>query len=294
MGFPGSIVTAVHDFYAFDCPENFGFPNVLFNRAFCRKALRTSDAVSVDSKATMSALQRLFPEFAASRVAAVVPCCVNFDSVVPEQPSKIHSIAESSFVLSVAQHRENKNLALLLEAFGSLKAKTTAFQKLQLLIVGAPGPETERITELARRMAPGSVVFVSGLSDQELAWLYRKCRMLVVPSSQEGFCFPAVEGMHFGARIVCSDIPVLREVGSGQCTYFDLKQGQEALCNAMARTLTLPEGSVDYGDALIRFQPEVVALQQINLYRRIRQASNIILTSEDSRQETERITQEQC
>ena len=68
-----------------------------------------------------------------------------------------------------------------------------------------------------------SVIFTSSLSDIELCWLYQNCELFVCPSATEGFCLPLAEALYFSCRIVCSDIPILREVGDSDCIYFSLK-----------------------------------------------------------------------
>jgi glycosyltransferase involved in cell wall biosynthesis len=48
----------------------------------------------------------------------------------------------------------------------------------------------------------------------------QNCLVMAAPSSNEGFCLLVVEALLSGAQVVCSNIPVLREVGSDACTYF--------------------------------------------------------------------------
>ena len=266
--FSGLIVTTVHDMYAFDFPENFGYPAVLFNRAFFRQALRASDGVVCDSQETMGRFVHYFPRFQKTRKAAVVPCCVDLSHVKPQAPDAKTLETKEPFVLCVGQHRKNKNIDLLISAFAALKSSPEINRKLRLLIVGSTGPETANLKQLASSLLPvGSIQYASGLADNELAWLYQHCRLLVLPSSQEGFCLPLVEGMHMGAPIVCSDIPILREVGSDACIYFELKNAPEALVAAMRRGLIAPR--TDYGEAIRRFSPTVVAQQQVAFYRQL-------------------------
>src|SRR5207237_250264 len=66
------------------------------------------------------------------------------------------------------------------------------------------------------------VVFTTALSDEELCWLYKNCIACVAPSTIEGFGLPVVEALLCNARVVCSDIPVFREVGASACRYFSL------------------------------------------------------------------------
>lgn len=264
--FKGLIVTTVHDMYAFDLPENFGFPAVLFNRAFFRQALRASDGVVCDSQETLNRLAYHFPRFLQTRKAAVVPCCVDFSRATPQAPGTLPFAADSPFVLCVGQHRKNKNLDLLIRAFAQLKSASAVRADLRLLIVGSPGPETEHLKQLALSSLPaGAVIFAAGVADNQLAWLYQHCQLLAIPSSQEGFCLPLVEGMYFGARIACSNIATLREVGSEKCIYFDLDSTPEPIAAAMLQGLGSPRP--DYAGAVARFSPAAVAQLQTDFYQ---------------------------
>lgn len=266
--FPGLIVTTVHDMYAFDCPENFGFPAVLFNRAFFGQALRASDGVVCDSQETLNRVAHYFPNFPKRKKASVVPCCVDFDRISSREPVSLCSLDKAAFVLCVAQHRKNKNLDLLITAFAALKAQENAPSGLRLLIVGSEGPETERIKQLAdTRLPDGSVAFASGLANDELAWLYQHCDLLVIPSSQEGFCFPLAEGIYFGARIVCTDIPILRELGTPECLYFDLSAAPATLASAMRTGLL--RAKPDYGGASERYSRAAVSRLQMRFYQEL-------------------------
>jgi glycosyltransferase involved in cell wall biosynthesis len=51
--------------------------------------------------------------------------------------------------------------------------------------------------------------------------LYAGAEAFVFPSLYEGFGLPVVEAMSCGAPVVCSDIPVLREVAGDAALYFD-------------------------------------------------------------------------
>ncbi len=267
-GFQGLIVTTVHDMYAFSCPENFGFPAVLFNRAFFRQALRASDGVVCDSQETLDCLVRHFRRLPKKKKVSVIPCCVDFGQVKLREPAFLSLLTAGEFLLCVAQHRKNKNLDLLIKAFAALKFSGRMPAKLHLIIVGNEGPETPKIKQLASDLqVTENIIFVSGLANEELAWLYKHCQLLLIPSSQEGFCLPLVEGMFFGARIVCSDIRILREVGSQNCFFFDLYGGPEALTTAMCRGMSAPQP--EYGSAIERYKPTIVGDLQLRFYENL-------------------------
>jgi len=117
----------------------------------------------------------------------------------------------------------------------------------------------------------GRVILRDGLSDYQLQWCYRHCEALVVPSTTEGFGLPVAEGMLTGCRVICSDIPTLREVGEEHCAYFVLgRSEEEALANSIATSLKQPKPKAV---ALPHFAAEVIGNQYVNLYRQLLETS---------------------
>jgi glycosyltransferase involved in cell wall biosynthesis len=57
------------------------------------------------------------------------------------------------------------------------------------------------------------------VDDADLPALYTGAEALVAPSLYEGFGLPLVEAMACGTPVVCSDIPVFREVAGDAATY---------------------------------------------------------------------------
>ncbi len=65
------------------------------------------------------------------------------------------------------------------------------------------------------------VVFHNGVTDEQYVELLDSSTLLVTASKAEGFCIPLVEGFARGVPAVCSDLPVLREVGADAAEYFE-------------------------------------------------------------------------
>ncbi|MEO1378552.1 MAG: glycosyltransferase, partial [Cyanobacteria bacterium J06635_10] len=91
------------------------------------------------------------------------------------------------------------------------------------------------------------------------------CQALVVPSSTEGFCLPLAEALYLGSKVVCSDIPIFREIGNANCSYFDLQSNSiENLSQAIDSCLT--QTNLESISADNRFSKEKIAHQFLNLY----------------------------
>jgi glycosyltransferase involved in cell wall biosynthesis len=270
--FPCPVVTTIHDLYAFDYPENFGQTRAFFNRSFFRQCVRQSDGLACVSQNTQKRLLEYFPECGWQRNIAAIYNYVNFNRISPSVPEIFSNGASPPFFLCVAQHRKNKNLNILINAFSKLKSTRTLPESTLLIIVGSSGPETELLHRLVDTQSlEESVFFLSALEDAQLSWLYQHCKLFIMPSSLEGFCIPLVEALYFSCRIVCSDIPIFKEFGSSNCIYFDINQNAtdnlaqgilEAL-NCTIMTIMIEEGT------LSRFSKAEVTKQYMDFYSKV-------------------------
>jgi glycosyltransferase involved in cell wall biosynthesis len=268
--FESSVVSTIHDLYPYECPENFGFPQVWFNRLFLQQCINNSDGLSCVSQITLNQLKFYFPKLKPQQKIAVIYNYVDFDlkSLKLQPPQQLSE--KSTFILTVAQHRQNKNLDLLIEAYAKMLKARQLDRNCQLIIVGSSGPQTEDLQNLITELAlKNKVLLLSAIKDEELCWLYQNCHAFIIPSSTEGFCLPLVEALHFSDRIVCSDIPIFKEVGNINCTYFSLKNDPiNNLSNAIIQTMDKPQTlhPMNVG----KFDKLNIAHQYFNLYSQIK------------------------
>lgn len=258
------VVSTIHDLYPYEYPENFGFPQVWFNRLFLKQCIQNSDGLSCVSQVTRDKLKFYFPHLEGDRQIEVIYNYVDFKNIRPQTPKQFPQ--DNPFLLSVAQHRQNKNLDLLIKAYSSLLKEQKLSSNTNLIIVGASGPETENIRSLIDNLdLKNKVILLSAIADAELCWLYQHCQVFIMPSSTEGFCLPLVEALQFSDSIVCSDIPIFQEVGCDRCIYFSLDDNAlENLTLAIVESLNnLPLQSHDRS---IKFTKGKVAKQYFDFY----------------------------
>ena len=277
--FSSPVIATIHDLYPFECPENFGYPQVWFNQLFLQQCIRSSDGLTCVSKCTLETLQTYFPQVSHqgkgiakkqtknTQKAITVYNVVEFANVESKVPAQLEGKFPLSFLLSVAQHRKNKNLDLLIRAYAVLAKETCLKPDTQLLLVGSPGPETEHLQELVQSLdLKDRVIFLAGLEDEELCWLYEQADLFVIPSSTEGFCLPLAEALTLCCPAVCSDIPIFREVGASQCYYFTLdNQACDHLVEAIASALSSSSGRENNTDS--RFSKQEISRQLLNFYK---------------------------
>ncbi len=99
----------------------------------------------------------------------------------------------------------------------------------KLILVGRRGWLDEAVVaELENHPENGRRLFwFDNAGDADLAFLYDHTRALVLPSFAEGFGLPIVEAAWRGRPVLCSDIPVFREVGGEGAIYFRVNDAVE-------------------------------------------------------------------
>ena len=121
--------------------------------------------------------------------------------------------------LVVGTLEPRKGQAIALDAFDALWAEGFPGK---LLIVGSKGWHVTALVERlhTHREWGSRLLWLEDASDAELARAYGHCAALLNPSYAEGFGLPLSEAARAGKPVLCSDIPVFREIGGDGAMYF--------------------------------------------------------------------------
>lgn len=130
----------------------------------------------------------------------------------------VHGLADDPYVMWAGSMEPRKDVGTLVDAFGLVAAAHDLPHRL--VLVGPAGWMAES-DALARRTAPlgDRVVFTGQVSPGELRALYRGAEVFALPSRHEGFGLPVLEAMAQEVPVLCSDLPVLREIAGDAATY---------------------------------------------------------------------------
>ncbi|WP_439625389.1 glycosyltransferase [Gemmata sp.] len=141
------------------------------------------------------------------------------------------------FLLHVGSSAPRKRLDVLLDVFAAVRGRVPG---LRLVQVGGPWwpALADKVVGLG-----SSVAQVRGLSRGQLAELYRRAAVVVVPSDAEGFGLPVIEALACGAAVVASDLPTLREAGgtvAAYCPVADVPAWAAAVVNVLNNSHSIP------------------------------------------------------
>ncbi len=258
------IVVMVHDTIPMDFPQwsrlssTWSFPAKL-------KAAASADLVICNSQFTEQSVRRWFRTFDQQSQIKVVNLGVERltnEIPTPTKPARF-------LVLGTIEPR--KNHALLLAVWDDLRSQLPTAEMPHLDIVGARGWRNRQVFRRLDNLGAlqGFVHEYGPIDDVALADLMRNSSALLFPSMAEGFGLPVLECLSIGLPVICSDLPVLREVAGGFPTFVEpnsIKQWLQAVQNELARPTgrLAPQKFLTWGQHFARVNELIAALRQVD------------------------------
>jgi glycosyltransferase involved in cell wall biosynthesis len=200
-------------------------------RAMTRRILggfRRAARVTCDSAATRDAI--LEHDLVPADRLAIVPNGVHPDFSPRPDPAAAAAVSalvgppadDTLDLLHVGSTVPRKNIRLLLHVVAGIRSRRP------VRLIQAGGALTPNQRALAVRLGIDDAVIELPFQPRPVvAELYRRARLVLLPSLREGFGLPVVEAMACGAVVIASDLPVLREAGGYAATYCALNSDHE-------------------------------------------------------------------
>jgi glycosyltransferase involved in cell wall biosynthesis len=213
-GGAGRRIITVHDLTFLYYPEFLTAESRRYYAGQIEWAVAEADHISADSEATRRDLIEHL-NVPPSKVTTV-HLAANPIYTAAYSPEAVAATAAEfgvgrGFILAVGTLEPRKNLPLLLRAYHRLR--TEAGLSVPLALVGGKGWMYDDVFRTIDALGLGdSVRHLTGVSDTQLAHLYRAAGVLAFPSHYEGFGLPALEALHAGCPVVASDRGSLPEV----------------------------------------------------------------------------------
>lgn len=203
-------VPAVHDLIPLEHPGTTRWLQRLMTWLRMRQVALRADGVLVFSQAVRGSLLG----FMAGQGRAAPPILVaglGLDLPMRAAPPP----AGLPYFLCVATVEKRKNHALLLDVWQAMGAAAP-----RLVLVGRRSfGARQALARLDAGRFGGLIEERGHCPDAELAGLLAGARALLLPTLAEGFGIPVAEALAAGVPVLCSDLPVLREVGGAVPEY---------------------------------------------------------------------------
>lgn len=264
LTYTGSSVSAIHDLTCFDCPDTMTNRSRLYWRAAADNAVRGSKRVITVSEFSKSRIVERY----AKDPGQVTVARDGVDRALFNEETGRGREAEvreryglpGRFVLSLSTIEPRKRLDLLVGAWGELWDEGAI--ERDLVLAGRKGWKVDELLAGLSEDARAHVCFTGFVEDADLPVLYRMGEPFVFPSRYEGFGLPPVEAHDSGARVLCSDIPCLKEICGDKVAYF--RSGDK---DDLKRALTDPHLFDGVSTEPLEYSWDVEARKVLELFR---------------------------
>ena len=218
LSMPGRYIVSVNDVTVFS--PLFALPS--YRKAcfhwLASRAVHGAEAVVTISEAAKRDLVREFglpPE----KVRVIHPWVKEIFFGPPGEDPLPEPLRGKDYILYVGLRIAHKNVEGILRSFLLLVGD---FPDLRLVVAGGryTTPDMVDRWKIDPRLKDRLIEFPDP-TDEEIARLLSGAKAFVFPSFAEGFGLPPLEAMAAGVPVVCSDIPVFREVYGDAVLYVD-------------------------------------------------------------------------
>jgi glycosyltransferase involved in cell wall biosynthesis len=228
------IISMIHDVMPITHPQFFDMDSVHI-KAYLTRALKISRILLTTSEYTKREILKLNLNIN-SEIRVIPLGSYNYPVLSIEDKSKRISV----IAVNTIEHR--KGHSDLLDAFDILIEKK---YDIELIIVGRYNFTDSLIRDRIlnhKEFGINLKWFNTGISDLDLAHLYKQSNISVVASYAEGFGLTVEEGLAYGNKVIARDLDVFRERPYNNLYFFQGK-GQElaeAIIEVSGRKIDIP------------------------------------------------------
>lgn len=178
-------------------------------------------------------------------------------SVPTAQTLSRYGLVEGQYVLFVSTIESRKNHLSALKAWQDLMRRRGAADVLKLICVGNRGWLNDAVFSKldADKDLQSKVMIVSGVSDPDLANLYKASAFTLYPSTYEGWGLPVTESFCYGKAALLSDSSSLPEAGGDFADYFRVGDQAEFIQKLERLMFDLPYRRQREQNIVSNFQP---------------------------------------
>ena len=130
-------------------------------------------------------------------------------------------IFSQPYILFIGSRAKYKNFPFFLESYAN---SNKLLNKFEIILFGGGNLTVEEKKIINKLGIKENLIKQINGNDNLLVNLYKNAELFVFPSLDEGFGIPIIESFINKCPVICSDIPVFREIAQNSVNYFDQKE----------------------------------------------------------------------
>lgn len=270
--------TIIHDLNYLHFPNLFSWYKKLWLKLTHQMTLANADRTVTISEFVKKDIQK---NYGLNHIPDVIHNPILWDRLDIFESPNLNEINRllitQTFILSVANHYQHKNLATLVKAFAKLPnylsdVRLVLVGQLPDSLLGMRRDRCDDIPQLVKKLGVENRVYITGyISDRELAWYYHHAALFAFPSVFEGFGMPPVEALGMGLPVLTTGCTAIPEVTMNLAEYvenpMDVNEWRDRLTDMLTnRDRYLPTNNM-IQSVRQAYDPIAIAQKYIDLFR---------------------------
>ncbi|AZA76475.1 glycosyltransferase family 1 protein [Chryseobacterium sp. G0186] len=261
-------IVTIHDLIFVRYPQYYSFFDRKIHLWKFRKAAHIADKIIAISEQTKRDIVQ-YLQIPESKIEVIYQGCHKAfkeqQSVELIQATKDKFKLPENFILNVGTIEDRKNLLNVVKAIKGTE--------IPLVVVGRKTKYYQKIESfLKKNKMEQQVVFLEGVSMDELAVIYKLANIFVYPSFFEGFGIPVIEALFSKTVVVTSNTGCMPEAGGKDSVYvdpnndLDIRAKIKFLWDNESERKRREEKGFEF---VQKFNDEPIAKELMNLYQKI-------------------------
>ena len=222
-----TFVHIVHDMIPVVCPQYVveDLPKVFSD--YKNTIFRIADGLIINSESSRRDAESFMTKYRIKSPKQVVFRIA--DEAVGEHLKPVKKLVGKEFILSVGSIEVRKNHALLYYAYK--QAAREGVDLPLMVIAGRIGWLTDDIRYMITHDpdTKDKILLLTGMDNNQLAWLFTNCLYTMQPAYYEGWGMPVAESLSYGKVCLSSDTSSLTEIAPGLVEYYSPYNSEECL-----------------------------------------------------------------
>jgi len=259
-----SVVT-IHDLIFIRYPELYNSVDCWIYNKKAKFAVENADRIIAISNQTKNDIVNFYgiPENKIDVIYQVShPAFKNIKSQEEKNALRKKLHLPENFVLNVGSIEPRKNAFQIVKAIEALD--------IPLLIIGKETSYSNSIKEyVSKNGLEKKVIFMKGLTMEELAAIYSMASIFIYPSKFEGFGIPIIEALYSGTPVITTNSGVFPEAGGPNTCYVDPENIEElktSILSILSNQNLANEMSSKGLEYVQKFNDDIIAKQVYDLY----------------------------
>ncbi|MGC9218831.1 MAG: glycosyltransferase family 4 protein [Athalassotoga sp.] len=210
-------VVTVHDAIPITNPEFHDLIGRLRFRLHLKDVIKYADGIIYVSKWSKDVVSKIYSSGKIKSIEAIIP------PIISEKVFILNSLQSTEKLQSVFN---NKHFLFYLGALGRrkgvflIKEVARELENINFVLAGRNTKDTQELLSNTKDLK--NFIVLGAISDDERNYLISKCDAFIFPSYAEGFGMPIVEAMLAKKPVICSDLPIFKEVTEGNAIFFKI------------------------------------------------------------------------